>query len=64
VAQPRTVVDRIAVAELQNMSVLLEETRLHTRNLAYYRSAKIEARLELVLFEIEREMEELRTERG
>jgi hypothetical protein len=36
------------LAELQNMRVLLEETRLLTRNLAYHRRAKLEARLELV----------------
>jgi hypothetical protein len=52
------------LAELQNMRVLIEETRLHARNLAYHRRAKIEARLELVLFEIERQIEELRAERG
>ena len=52
------------LAELQNMRVLLEETRLYARNLAYHRRAKIEARLELVLFEIERQIEELRAERG
>ncbi len=52
------------LAELPNMRVLLEETRLHARNLAYHRRAKIEARLDLVLAEIERQIEELRTERG
>jgi hypothetical protein len=53
------------LAELQNMRVLLEEARVITRNLAYHRRAKIEARLELVLVEIERQIEELRRlERG
>ena len=52
------------LAEPQNMRVLIEETRLHARNLAYHRRAKIEARLELVLVEIERQIEELRAERG
>ena len=42
------------LSELQNMRVLLEETRLLTRNLAYHRRAKIEARLDLVLHEVER----------
>lgn len=39
------------IAELQNMRVLLEEVGLLTRNLAYHQTAKIEARLELVLLE-------------
>ena len=52
------------LAELQNMRVLLEEAGLLTRNLAYHRRAKIEARLELVLFEIERQIEDLRANRG
>ena len=48
------------LAELQNMRVLLEEARLLARNLAYHRRARIEARLELVLCEIDQEIEELR----
>ncbi len=52
------------LAELQNMRVLLEEARLLARNLAYHRRAKIEARLELVLHEVERQIEELRADRG
>ena len=52
------------LSELRNMSVLLEETRLLTRNLAYHRRAKLEARLDLVLHEVERQIEELRAERG
>ena len=48
------------LSELQNMRVLLEEARLHARNLAYHRKAKIEARLNLVVHEIERQIEELR----
>ena len=39
------------LAELQNMRVLLQEAGLHARNLAYHRRAKIEARLELVLYD-------------
>jgi hypothetical protein len=38
--------------------------RLLTRNLAYHRRANIEARLDLVLYELERQIEELRAERG
>jgi hypothetical protein len=52
------------LAELQNMRVLLEEARLLARNLAYHRRAKIEARLDLVLYEVERQIEELRADRG
>jgi hypothetical protein len=51
------------LAELRNMSVLLEEARLLARHLAYHRRAKIEARLDLVLYELERHIEELRAER-
>jgi len=51
------------LAELRNMSVLLEEARLLARNLAYHRRAKIEARLDLVLYEVEQQTEELRAER-
>jgi len=49
---------------LQNMRVLLEEMRLLAYNLAYHRRAKIEARLDLVLYEVERQIEELRVNRG
>ncbi len=52
------------LAELQNMRVLLEEARLLARNLAYHRRAKIEARLDLVLYELERQIEELRADRS
>jgi hypothetical protein len=48
------------LSELQNMRVLLEEANLLTRNLAYHRRAKLEARLDLVLREVERQIEELR----
>ena len=52
------------LSELQNMRVLLEEASLLTRNLAYHRKAKLEARLELVFHELERQIEELRAIRG
>jgi hypothetical protein len=52
------------LSELQNMRVLLEDASLLTRNLAYHRRAKLEARLELVLYELERQIEELRVDRG
>jgi hypothetical protein len=52
------------LAEPQNVRVLLDEARLLTGNLAYHRRAKIEARLDMVLFEIERQIEDLRANRG
>ena len=52
------------LAELQNMRVLMEEGRVIARNLAYHRRAKIEARLDLVLYEIEWQIEDLRAARG
>jgi hypothetical protein len=52
------------LSELQNMRVLLEEVRLLSRNLAYHRRAKLESRLELVLYEIDRQIEELRADRS
>jgi hypothetical protein len=52
------------LVELQNMRVLLEEANLLARNLAYHRRAKVEARLDLVLHEVERQIEELRADRG
>ena len=52
------------LAELQNMRVLMEEGRVIARNLAYHRRAKIEARLDLVLYEIECQIEDLRAARG
>jgi hypothetical protein len=54
------------LSELQNLRVLLEEATLLTRDLAYHRSrrAKLEARLELVLYETDRQIEDLRANRG
>jgi hypothetical protein len=46
------------------MRVLLKEASLLARNFAYHRRAKIEARLDLMLHEVERQIEELRTHRG
>jgi hypothetical protein len=51
------------LSELQNMRVLVEEARLLARNLAYHRRAKLEARLEQVLFEVERQIDDLRANR-
>jgi hypothetical protein len=52
------------LSELQNMRVLVEEARLLARNLAYHRRAKLEARLELVLFEVDQQIDDLRADRG
>ncbi len=61
---PQSSMAESQLSELQNMRVLLEEARLLARNLAYHRRAKLEARLELVLYEVERQIEELRAHRG
>ena len=50
--------------ELRNMHVLLEETRLLTRHLAYHRRARLEDVLGRALDEVERQIEELRREGG
>ena len=48
------------LSELQNMRVLLEEARAFARNLAYHRRMKLEAGIELVLYEIEHQIDDLR----
>jgi hypothetical protein len=52
------------VSELRNMRVLLEEARGLTRNLAYHRRARLEARLGDVLDEVDRQIIELRAAKG
>ena len=52
------------LSELQNMRVLLEEARGLSRNLAYHRRARLEARLGEALDEVDRQIVELRTDRG
>jgi len=52
------------VSELQNMRVLLEEARLLARNLAYHRRATLESSIGQTLDEIERQVEDLRADRG
>ena len=52
------------LSELQNMRVLLEEARGMSRNLAYYRRARLEARLGDALDEVDRQIGELRRTRG
>ena len=50
------------LAELCNMRVLLEEARVLARNLAYHRRARLEAVLGQALNEVDRQIEELRSE--
>ena len=52
------------LSELQNMRVLLEEARGMSRNLAYHRRARLEARLGDALDEVDRQIVELRSDRG
>jgi hypothetical protein len=58
---PRT---EAQLTQLRNMRVHIEESKLIARELAYHRRAKLEARLDLVLAEIEREIEELGAEQS
>jgi hypothetical protein len=44
------------LSELQNMRVLLEEARGLSRNLAYHRRARLEARIGEALEEVERQI--------
>ncbi len=51
------------LSELHNMRVLLEEARGLSRSLAYHRRARLEEGLGVVLDEVDRQIEALRTER-
>jgi hypothetical protein len=51
------------LSELQNMRVLLEEARIVARNLAYHRRARLEKGFGQVLDEIDRQIEQLRSDR-
>jgi hypothetical protein len=51
------------LSELQNVRVLLEEARGLSRNLAYHRRARLEARIGEVLDEVDRQIRELRADR-
>jgi hypothetical protein len=51
------------VSELQNMRVLLEEARGLSRNLAYHRRARLEAKIGEALEEVDRQIAELRSDR-
>jgi hypothetical protein len=52
------------LSELQNMRVLLEEARGLSRNLAYHRRARLEDEIGVSLDEVDRQIEELRADRG
>jgi hypothetical protein len=52
------------LSELQNMRVLLEEAKGMSRNLAYHRRARLEARLGEALEEVDRQIGQLRADRG
>jgi hypothetical protein len=52
------------LSELQNMRVLLEEARGLTRNLAFHRMARLEARIGEALNEVDRQIEQLRATKG
>jgi hypothetical protein len=50
--------------ELQNMRVLLEEARGLSRNLAYYRRARLESRIGEAIDEVNEQIEQLRAAKG
>jgi hypothetical protein len=52
------------LSELQNVRVLLEEARGLSRNLAYHRRARLEAAIGEALDEVDRQIRELRADRG
>jgi hypothetical protein len=52
------------LSELQNMRVLLEEARGLSRNLAYHRRARLEARIGESLDEVNKQIEQLRAAKG
>ena len=52
------------ISELRNMRVLLEEARGLAHNLAYHRRARLETLFGQVLDEIDRQIEDLRSNRN
>jgi hypothetical protein len=52
------------LVELRNIRVLLEEARVLARNLAYHRRARLETTVGLALEEVDRQIEDLRANRG
>jgi hypothetical protein len=51
------------LSELRNMRVLVEEARVLAHNLAYHRRTRLEAVLGQALAEVDRQIQELRSER-
>jgi len=52
------------LSELQTARVLLEEARALSRDLAYHRRARLEATIGGALDEVDRQIQELRADRG
>ncbi len=52
------------LSELRNARVLLEEARGLSRNLAYHRRARLEAKIGEALDEVDRQIQELRAAKG
>jgi uncharacterized protein YicC (UPF0701 family) len=52
------------LSKLQNMRVLLEEARGMSRNLAYHRRARLEARIDDTLEVMDRQIVQLRAAKG
>ena len=52
------------LSELQNARVLLASSRSLSRNLAYHRRARLEARIGETIDEVDRQIQELRADRG
>jgi hypothetical protein len=52
------------LSELQNMRVLLEGARALSRNLAYHRRARLEARISEALEEVDQHIQQLRAAKG
>ena len=52
------------LSELQNMRVLLEDARVLSRNLAYHRRARLEAKLGEALDEVDQQIQQLRAAKG
>ena len=52
------------LSELQDMRMLLEQARGLARNLAYHRRARLETNIGQTLDEVDRQIEDLRRDRG
>ena len=52
------------LSELQNMRVLLEEARALSRNLSYYRRARLQSRIGEALEDVDQHIQQLRSAKG